>query len=113
MTEKSDRIAFIVKYLQDKYGEEKVVINDHWGADFHAIGLRDKSGQHLAYISTIGDKDNDYYLALENPPVDDDFPYSPAGDFNNISLTELESLITKHLRLTEDERTTLDLKNKG
>ena len=68
----------------------------------------------MAYISTISEKDNDYYLALENPPVDDDFPYSPAGDFDNISLTELESLVAKHLGLIDDEgeRTTSAFINK-
>lgn len=65
MTFKSERIGYLVKYLQQKYGEENIVINDHWEEDFHAIGLTDNLGKHLAYISTISEKDNDYYLALE------------------------------------------------
>jgi hypothetical protein len=101
MKGKSDRIEFVVKYLQDKFGSENIPVRDHWEADFDAIGLTDKTGTFLAYISTISDREDDYYLALENPPVDDDFPYSPAGDFDKITLPVLEQLIAAHLHLND------------
>jgi hypothetical protein len=97
---KSKRILHIVEFLQDKYGETNIVINDHWESDKEAIGLTDKTGQYLAYISTISNKDNNYFLALESPPVDNEMPYSPAGDFDNVSLAELEKILTRHLRLS-------------
>jgi hypothetical protein len=102
MIDKSHRIQYVVKYLQDKYGKENILIKDYWQADFDAIGLTNNSGQRLAYVSTVSDKDDDYHLALENPPINNDFPYSPAGEFDNLSLTELERLLTKHLGLTVD-----------
>ena len=98
---KSKRIIYVLEFLQNKYGETNIVINDHWEADKEAIGLTDKTGQYLAYISTISDIDNNYFLALENPSVDNEIPYSPVGDFDNISLTELEKILTRHLRLSK------------
>ena len=97
--DKSKRIVETIHFLQDKYGDTNIVVKDHWEDDSNAIGLTDKSKQYLVYISTVSDKDDDYYVALENPPLDNDMPYSPAGDFTNISLTELENILTRHLRL--------------
>jgi hypothetical protein len=99
MNEKNERIIDIVKYLQTKYGTNNILVKDHWEGDANAIGLTDKSEQYLAYISTLGANENEFYLELENPPVNDDFPYSPAGDFNNISLLKLEELIARHLKI--------------
>jgi hypothetical protein len=98
MNEKSKRITEMVKYLQTKYGDCNILLKDHWEADKNAIGLTDKTEQYLAYISTAGD--DEFYLELENPPVDDNFPYSSAGDFDNINLLKLEELIAKHLKLS-------------
>ena len=96
---KSERLLYILEFLQDKYGETNIIIKDHWDEDKDAIGVTDKTGQYLAYISTVSDKKNNYFLSLENPPFDNELPYSPAGDFDNISLTELENILTRHLRL--------------
>ena len=98
---KSKKIIYVLEFLQNKYGEINIVINDHWETDKEAIGLTDKTGQYLAYISTISDIDNNYFVALENPSVDNEMPYSPAGEFDNISLTELENILTRHLKLSE------------
>ena len=99
MNGKSKRITDIVKYLQTKYGAGNILLKDHWEADENAIGLTDKEEQYLAYISTVGDNGNEFYLELENPPVDDNYPYSPAGEFDKISLLTLEELLAKHLKL--------------
>jgi hypothetical protein len=96
---KNKRIIDIVAYFQNKYGATNIIVNDHWDADLEAIGLTDKTGQFLAYISTFDRNDNYYYLSLENPPIDNESPYSPAGDFENIHLDELENLVTRHLKL--------------
>lgn len=99
MTDKNQRIIDVVKYLQTKYGANNILIQDHWESNESAIGLTDRSKQYLGYISTISGEDDNYYLALENPPVDEDLLYSSAGDFDNISLMELENLLAKHLGL--------------
>ena len=99
MNDKSQRIIDIIEYLQTKYGANNILIKDHWESDENAIGLTDKSETYLVYISTIGDNENEFYLELESPPVDDGFPYSPAGNFNNINLTKLEEQLIIHLKL--------------
>ena len=99
MTCKNQRIVDVVKHLQTKYGANNILIQDHWESDENAIGLTDKSGQYLGYISTIIGNDDSYYLALENPSIDTDVQYVPAGEFDNIGLIELENLLSRHLRL--------------
>lgn len=96
---KNKGIFDIINFFQGKYGASDILINDHWECDKGAIGLTDKSGQFLAYISI--NSDNSYYLALENPPVNNELPYSPAGDFNYLSLKQLENLIVRHLKLPD------------
>jgi hypothetical protein len=36
---------------------------------------------------------------LESSPTDDDFPYTAAGEFDNLDLVELDGLLAKYLRL--------------
>lgn len=96
---KSKKILFVLEFLQNKYGEPNIIINDHWEADKEAIGLTDKTGQYLAYISTYNKKENTYFLSLEKPLGYEEF-HSDAGDFDNIGLKELENIIIRHLRLT-------------
>lgn len=98
---KSKKILSIIDFFQTKYGTTNILIIDHWDSDNEAIGLTEKSKQFLAYISTISDKDNDYYLALENPSVNNELVYSPTEEFYNLSLTELEDKLLKHLKLTD------------
>ena len=98
---KSQKILQIVDFFQNKYGATNILISNHWEADKEAIGLTDRSGKFLAYISTFCKEDNNYYLALENSLVDNELPYSPAGEFDNLSLVELENILTRHLKLTE------------
>ena len=73
---KNEKILQIVDFFQNKYGATNILISDHWKSDKEAIGLADRSGKFLAYISTISNKDNNYYLALENPSVYCLIPYT-------------------------------------
>ena len=99
--DKSKRIVDTVVFLQDKYGYTNVVVKDHWNDDRNAIGLTEKTGKYLVYISTVNDKEDNYFVSLENPPTDDEMPYSSAGDFDNLNLTELENILIRHLQLIE------------
>ena len=99
MAPKNQKITDAVTRLQSKYGALNVLIKDHWEADAHAIGLSDKSGQYLGYISTISNKEDSFYLALESPSADKDFPCSAAGEFDSLDLNELDNVLAKHLRL--------------
>lgn len=99
MAPKDQSIIDVVQHLQSKYGADHVIVKDHWEADLHAIGLTEKSGQYLAYVSTYDKEGNSFYLSLESPSSNEDFPYLAAGEFENLDVTELESLLAKHLRL--------------
>jgi hypothetical protein len=91
-------IKQLVQYLLQKY-RNQFKIRDHWGGDKFAIGLMDDSEKYLIYISTIGFDKAGYYVSLENPSENDEFPYEPAGEFDNLTLIELENIFKKHLRI--------------
>ena len=99
MNNKDKTIIEIVDYLQTKFGQTDILIQDYWEGDFNAIGLTNKTRQYLVYISTYGTKKDKFNVSLENPPIDDDLPYSPSGDLDNISIENLEKIVIEHLRL--------------
>jgi hypothetical protein len=94
---KDERIKATVKHLADKFGQNKFKVKDHWDEDLNAIGLTDNDEKYLVYISTYGD--NDFYVSLENSKASDDYPYEPAGDFDNLNIEGLEKTFAQHLRL--------------
>lgn len=100
MSNKDKTISEIVDYLQAKFGKTNILIQDYWDGDCFAIGLTDKTGQYLVYISTYGVEQGKFNISLENPPIEEDMPYSEGGDFDNLSLENLEKTVIKHLRLT-------------
>jgi GGDEF domain-containing protein len=91
-------IKQIVEHLQNKFGEAQVLIKDHWGEDNFAIGLVDKTEKYLVYISTLGMAEDSYYVSLENPSNNKEYPYTPAGDFQ-MPKEELEKIVQAHFRL--------------
>lgn len=99
MNNKDKTIIEIVDYLQTKFGQTDILIQDYWEGDFNAIGLTNKTRQYLVYISTYGTKKDKFNVSLENPPIDDDLPYSPSGDLDNLSIENLEKIVIEHLRL--------------
>ena len=98
MLNKNEKITKLILYLQEKYGLNNILIKDHWEDSEDAIGLTDRSGEHLIYVS-IFDNSNLFYASLENPPIDNSLPYSGGGDFDNLTLEEVEIIITSHLRV--------------
>ena len=99
MINKDKPIREIIDYLQTKFGQTDIIIQDYWEGDFCAIGLTDRTRQYLVYISTYGTEQDKFNVSLENPPIDNNLPYSPRGDFDNISLENLEKIVIEHLRL--------------
>lgn len=94
---KEDRIKNLVLYLFKKFGVNSFKIKDHWDGDNIAIGLVDKNEKYLIYISALKNNSR-FFVALENPPIDSD-KYEPAGEFENLTLKDLEIKFKKHLRL--------------
>lgn len=97
---KDDQIKMTIKHLADKYGDDKFRIKDYWEADLLSIGLVDTSEKYLLYFSVYKSNPREFYVSLENlNKEDNDFPYEPAGDFDQVSLERLEYLFLKHLRI--------------
>jgi hypothetical protein len=96
---KDKSIFTLIEYLSQKYGRDNFKVKDYWNGDKCAIGLTDISEKYLIYISTIGLKDSGYYVALENPSKNDELPYEAVGEFNNLSLSELDKIFKEHLRI--------------
>lgn len=103
MKQKTQQIEQLTEYFLKKYGSENIVITDYWDADNTAIGLADKTKSYTVYITDNGRTDNVFFVSLENPPATDVFPYTPAGDFDNLSSKEVEEILIKHLRISRIE----------
>lgn len=92
-------IKNLIEYLFKKYGESGIKIKDHWDGDRCAVGISDASEKFLIYMSTYLLDEKGYYIALENPSTNDELPYEPAGEFDNLKLSELEDKLREHLRI--------------
>ena len=101
--EKDIEIQKLTKYFLDKYGSTNILICDFWEIDLGAIGLTDRTKKYLVYICKDLRENNKYSVSLEDPPLDESFPYTPAGDFDNLSIDEVEKFVVSHLRLKYDE----------
>ncbi len=99
MQNKEKSIIDIFHHLQIKFGEEEVLLQDNWDGDNSAIGVVDKTQQYAMYISTYNKKENEFFVSLENPFNDDSLPYLPAGNFENVTISELEELLITHFKI--------------
>ena len=99
MSQKDQSIIEVFELLRLKYGNSSILIQDYWESDNYAIGICDSTEKYLVYISTHLMKKGKYYVALENPPDNSSLPYSPAGEFDEITLEELFKLVLNHLKL--------------
>ena len=98
---KDSSIITLVERLHIRFGSDVFVINDRWEADLCAVGLAAcDEPDRLVYVSTFGQPDGLYYVALEPPPASGDgFPYMPAGDRLDVDFEELVLLLGEHLGL--------------
>jgi hypothetical protein len=101
LEQKTKQIKQLTEHLLEKYGSENILVTEYWDADNTAIGLADKTKKYTVYITDNGRIDNVFFVSLENPPTTDDFPYTPGGDFDNLSAEEVEEILIKHLKITE------------
>jgi len=99
MIQKSEQIQRLTNHLLNKYGSTNIIVTDYWDGDNSAIGLTDKTKQFTVYLTDFDRNDNHFYVALENPPTSNDFPYTPAGDFDNLTAAEVEKIIVTHFKL--------------
>lgn len=101
MEQKTQQIRQLADHLLEKYGPDNIIIVDYWDADNSAIGLADRTKKYTVYITDNGRTDHLFFVSLENPATTNDFPYTPGGDFDNISAEEVEEILIKHLKITE------------
>ncbi len=101
MIQKTLQIRQLTDNFLEKYGSDNIVVLDYWDADNTAIGLADRTKQYTVYITDNGRTDNLFFVSLENPGITNDFPYTPGGDFDNLSAEEVEKILIKHLKITE------------
>ncbi len=96
---KDEDIRQVITSLQDELGLDAFDIVDHWETDSLAIGIaRPDNHKTLIYIATC-ESDNRYFVSLENPPVDEDFPYQQGEIFDGIDFITLMNVVKKHLSL--------------
>lgn len=96
---KDKRIKDIVKHLQNKFGLDSIVVKDYWDADNCAIGLTNREGQYIVYISTWKKKDDEYFVSLDSPSEDEAEEYIESGDFDNVRIEKVEEIVRTHLSL--------------
>lgn len=99
MEQKTEQIKRLTDYFVSKYGSTNIIVTDYWEGDNTAIGLSDKTKKFTVYISHFDKPDNKFFVSLENPSTNE-HPYTPGGDFDNLSTDQVEKILIKHLKLT-------------
>ena len=99
MDQKTEQIQQLTTHLLNKYGSTNIIVTDYWDGDNTAIGLADKTRQYTVYITDNGNTDSKFFVSLENPSTSDELPYTPGGDFDNLTADEVENILVKHLKI--------------
>lgn len=98
---KDDAVAAVIELLRHRFGNSIDVVG-HWDADRTAVGVaRRDSAQPLVYIRALQSAgEQRFYVALESPPIcASELPYTPAGDYDDVSQAEVVALVGSHLNL--------------
>ena len=99
LEDKDEEIQQVITNLQNEFGLGAFDIVDHWEADSLAIGIaRPDNHGILVYIATY-ESDDPYFVSLETPPVNEDFPYQQREVFDGIDFIALGNVVKKHLSL--------------
>ncbi|MBX7227023.1 MAG: hypothetical protein K1X55_13400 [Chitinophagales bacterium] len=99
MEQKTEQIKQLVSHLKKKYGSKNIIETDYWDGDNTAIGLTEQTKQYVVYIADNCKTDNKFFVSLENPPAVNDFPYTPYGNFENLTIDEVEKIVVNHLKI--------------
>jgi hypothetical protein len=99
LEQKTEQIKRLTDYFVNKYGSTNIIVTDYWEGDNTAIGLSDTTKKFTVYISHFDKPDNKFFVSLENPSFNE-HPYTPGGDFDNLSLDEVENILIKHLKIS-------------
>jgi hypothetical protein len=103
---KDKSIQSLLKRLRTHLGKDTFHVVDYWDADLCAVAVvRPDNHGVLVYINTFRRPVDHYFVSLELPPTAGaDYPYTPAGDFEVKSFSELVELIQKHFSSYSSER---------
>jgi hypothetical protein len=100
LKDKDTSIREVIAKLQSELGTSFFDIVDHWEADLCAVGIaRPDNHEVLVYISTCSLPEHGYFVSLELPSVEEDFPYQAAGEFDDLDFEALVSIIKRHLKV--------------
>ncbi len=96
---KDETITNVLARLESDLGPGAFAVVDHWPADLMAVGIARRSDPgYLVYVSTLGCEPDCYHVELELPPKpNDDFPYTPAGEFASVDYAALLEIVKRHL----------------
>src|SRR5688500_2157293 len=98
MNPKDKTIKVLVDKILKRFASSDITVKDYWDADLCAIGFTDKNEKHLIYVSTYGRNENEYYVSLESPSLNENLSNEPKKEvFENINYIELEKIISEHL----------------
>lgn len=93
MIKKHKRIIKLVKLINNIFGNNTLLINDHWEGDLCAVSFQ--KGNKLIYISTIGCKNDHYFyeceLLIDNP----DEIYITQNSEDNVPKEKLLEVMSK------------------
>jgi len=94
---KDDQVKWIVSKLKKRFSDQ-IIIKDYWEADLCAIGLADIDEKYLIYLSTYGSPNQKMDLIIEVLENDNE-QTKIIGEYKKISLSELENILTDHIRI--------------
>lgn len=63
---KDNSIIQTLKFLQKQFGLNSFQIEDYWTADMCAIGITDRTGKYLLYLSTNRKKRDIFHIEVED-----------------------------------------------
>jgi len=97
MNLKDKSITTLVEKVLNKFTSQNIKIEDYWDADLCAIGFTGDHEGYLVYVSTDGKNENEYFVSLEVPSIENDAPYETKANYEKVTYPELEKLIFEHL----------------
>ncbi|MEY4578668.1 MAG: hypothetical protein RL701_3371 [Pseudomonadota bacterium] len=99
LTEKHEHLQQTVAELERLIGAGAFAVVDLWEGDPLAVGLASPNDARvLAHLVVDPDRPLAFFVELELPPQGiTDIPYTPAGTFEQLTLSAVVELIVSHL----------------
>lgn len=93
MNNKNLEITTLIQWLKNKYTELK--IKDYWDADLTAIGVSNKKGTRLLYISSFNQTKGKFYIECEK--IDNHENYTVFKKKDNLSKEGICDILDQYI----------------